>query len=507
MKKIFRFIFSRFTICAIVIILQVIGFIFILNYAYKVYWWMQFLVIFLKLLIIIDLSNREMAADLKLPWVVVVMVVPIAGIIIYLIFSRNFARKRDRKLYNEILSISQDTIKDYVQESDLLDEKYRGQSNYIKNTCNCGLFINTKTKYYDCGENFFIDYIEDLKKAKKFIFMEYFIIARGIMFDSVLDILKDKVKEGVEVRIIYDDIGSIRTLPSNFAKELRKYGINCIKFMPFLPIVSAVHNNRDHRKITVIDGKIGYLGGINFSDEYINAIEKFGYWKDSTVRLEGEATRQLTVLFLQNFNVQDRRIDNYEKYTQVSFEKVEANGFVQPLCDGPSPIFRELICENAYLNMINQAKRSIFIATPYLILDTLTQNALINAAKRNVRVKIFTPHIPDKKYIFALTRSNYIELLKNGIEIYEYQPGFIHTKNFLVDDEIAIVGSVNLDYRSLVYNYECGVWMYKTDSIIEIQKDFDSILNQSIYIDPKNFKLKFGEKVISTILKIFSPLM
>ena len=507
MKKIVRFLFSRFTIGAIIIILQVVAIIYFLNYAYRIYNWVQFVVVFFEVLFVIDLSNRDMPADFKLPWIVVVTLVPIAGIVIYSLFSRNLARKRDRKFYKDVFDTSQHSISQYEQNSEIIGEKYQGQSNYIKNTCNCGLFVNTTTKYFDCGEVFFKDYIADLKSAEKFIFMEYYIIAHGIMFDTVLEILREKVKHGVEVRLIYDDIGTIGTLPSNFDKQLKREGINCIKFHPFLPIVSAVHNNRDHRKITVIDGKISYVGGINFADEYINAIERFGYWKDSTIRLEGEATRQLTVMFLQKFDVQRRQKEDYQKYTQVSFEKIESKGFVQPLCDGPSPIYNELICENAYLNIINQAKKSICIATPYLIIDTQTKNALVSAAKRGVRIKIFTPHIPDKKTVFILTRSNYMDLLKNGIEIYEYQPGFIHTKNFLADNEIAIVGTINLDYRSLVHHYECGVWMYQTESIQNIQSDFDNILKNSIYIDPKTFKLKFGERILAALLKIFSPLM
>lgn len=507
MKRIFRFLFSRFTIGAILIISQVFALIYAINYAYTIYSWVQFLVVFLEVILVVDLTNRDMPADLKLPWLAVALFIPIAGIIIYFIFSRNYARKRDQKFYNEILESSQKSISEFEMSSESLGRDYQGQSNYIKNTCHCGVFANTRTKYYNSGESFFQDYLEDIKNAKKFIFMEYYIVDHGVMFDTILEVLKDKVKEGVEVRFIYDDIGSIGTLSYNFDKILKNEGINCIKFHPFLPIVSAIHNNRDHRKITVIDGKISYVGGINLADEYINVKEKYGYWKDSTIRLEGDATRQMTVMFLQSFDVQTRKKDDYEKYTKVEFDTVGGSGFVQPVCDGPSPIFYELICENVYLNMINQAKKSIFISTPYLVIDTQIKNALVSAAKRNVRVKIVTPHIPDKKTVFMLTRSNYFDLMKNGIEIYEYQPGFIHAKNFLVDDEIAVVGTINLDYRSLVHHYECGVWMYKTETIKEIKEDFETILKDSIYIDPKNFKMKFGEKVFVALFKIFSPLM
>ena len=255
------------------------------------------------------------------------------------------------------------------------------------------------------------------------------------------------------------------------------------------------------------DELVAFFKHINFADEYINIVEKYGYWKDSTIRLEGDAVRQLTVFFLQLFDLQIRKEEDYGKYTNIEISNYQSSGYVQPYCDGPNPIFPDLIGENVYLNMINQAKKSIYIATPYLIIDSLTKNALIMAAKRGVDVKIFTPHIPDKKIIFILTRSNYKDLLKQGVKIYEYKLGFLHTKNFLVDDEIAVVGTINLDYRSLVHHYECGIWMYHTESIAEIKEDFEEILKESININPKEFKLKWHEIIISRIISIFSPLM
>ena len=506
MKKVFKFLFSRMTITATIIILQVLLIIYGLLYLDSLFIWMPIITKTIEIALIIDLVNRDMPADLKMPWLAVIMLVPIAGIIIYLLFSRNVVRKKFIKFYEKLFIDLQSSIENYEVEDSKLGD-YQGQSRYIYNTCNSGLFQNTTTKYFNCGEKFFPRYIEDLKKAEHFIFLEYFIIEKGLMLDTILEILKEKVKNGVEVRLMYDDIGTISKVHTHFYKEIRAMGINCVKFGPFLPFVTAVHNNRDHRKITIIDGKIGYVGGINFADEYINIVEKYGYWKDSTIRLEGDAVRQLTVFFLQLFDLQIRKEEDYGKYTNIEINNYQSSGYVQPYCDGPNPIFPDLIGENVYLNMINKAKKSIYIATPYLIIDSLTKNALIMAAKRGVDVKIFTPHIPDKKINFILTRSNYKDLLKQGVKIYEYKLGFLHTKNFLVDDEIAVVGTINLDYRSLVHHYECGIWMYHTESIAEIKEDFEEILKESININPKEFKLKWYEIIISRIISIFSPLM
>ncbi|MCM1514356.1 MAG: cardiolipin synthase [Anaeroplasma bactoclasticum] len=506
MKKLLKIIFGRLTIVTILILSQVCLLIWGVFIAYRGYRFMPIITTIINIFLLIDLINRDMIADLKIPWIAIITIVPIAGPIIYMLFSRNLARKSSIRFYDSVLLETQQTISDLEVESTQLGD-VAGQSNYIKNTSGCGLFQNTKTIYFDSGEHFFKEYVEDIKTAKSFIFMEYFILQRGIMLDTVLEILESKVKEGVEIRIIYDDIGTIGKLPSNFDKLLKKKGINCIKFNRFLPFVTAIHNNRDHRKITIIDGKIGYVGGINFADEYINAIERFGYWKDASVKLVGDATRQLTVMFLQNFDLQAKLKEPYQKYTQIDIEPVVAKGFVQPFCDGPSPVYPDLIGENVYLNLINQAKKTIMVSTPYLIVDSQMKNAMISAAKRNVRILIFTPHIPDKKSVFVLTRSNYVDLIKHGVEIYEYEPGFIHTKNILVDDELAVVGTINLDYRSLVHHYECGIWMYQTECIKDIKDDFDNILKHSIYIDPKHFKLNRREKILSMILKIFSPMM
>lgn len=508
MKKILRILFNRLTIIALLIILQVGMMIYLLQYFSKVYTWIPILTTIIEITLILDLVNRDMNADLKLPWLAVVMIVPVAGIIIYVIFSRNKASKKDVKKYMNINKEIQDLLKDIEADPKVLNE-YAGQSNYIKNTCKSSLFKNESTKYFACGEKFYQEYINDLLNAQKFIFMEYFIFEEGQMLDSILKILKDKVKNGIEVRIMYDDLGCINKVKQNFKYQLEQFGIKCVKFSPFKPIVSAVHNNRDHRKITVIDGVISYVGGINIADEYINVKSKYGYWKDSAIKIVGNATNQFTLFFLQLFNLMNKDKDNYSNYLIYNKELSENNtkGYIQPFCDGPSPLLPDLIGENVYVNLINQAKNTINICTPYLIIDSVLKNSLILAAKRNVKVNIFMPHIPDKKIINILSKSNYIDLIKNGINIYEYKPGFLHSKNFLVDDELAVVGTINLDYRSLVHHYECGVWMYKTDSLLDIKKDFINLEKDSIKINSSNFKMKWYEKVIYRIISIFSPMM
>ena len=508
MRKVLRFLINRLTIISIFVLSQVFLMIYLLFAFNESYSFVAFTTVFFEFAIIIDLVNRDMLADLKLPWLAVVMLVPIAGVIIYLLFSKNNARRKDVKKYNNIFEKIQSNTNELFVNSEVLHE-YKGQSNYIKNTCNSGLYKNSEVKYFKCGEQFFESYLNDLKNAKKYIFIEYFIFDKGIMLDKIVDILKNKVKENVEVRIMYDDLGCINKIIPSYFKKLNSYGIKCIRFNPFIPVISSIHNNRDHRKITIIDGIISYTGGINIADEYINVKNKFGYWKDSAVRIQGDASLQFVVYFLQLYSLQTNTYEDYSKYLNIIEKQKnnEINGYVQPFCDGPNPIYSNLISENIILNMINQAKKTINITTPYLIIDSVIKNALTSAVKRGVEINIYLPHVPDKKIIFLLSKCNYLELLKNGVNIYEYKLGFLHAKNYLVDDLIAVVGTINLDYRSLIHNYECGLWMYNTSSIEEIKEDFKEINKDSIKINKNNLKIKWYEKLIYELISIFSPLL
>ena len=350
--------------------------------------------------------------------------------------------------------------------------------------------------------------LEALRSAEHFIFMEYFIINQGYMFQTIVDILEEKAKQGVEVRLIYDDMGCIGTLPPHYYKILQKKGIKCAAFNPFRPVMSVIMNNRDHRKILVVDGTVGFTGGINLADEYINKIERFGYWKDTGVRIEGEGVWSLTNMFLGMWNSIVRSSEDYKKYLPPVHQtwNLDEDGFVQPY--GDSPLDHENVGENIYLNIISRAKKYVYIFTPYLIIDHETLVALRNAAKSGVDVRIVTPGIPDKKMVYLLTQSYYTPLLEAGVKIYQYTPGFLHAKSFVCDDEIATVGSVNLDFRSLYLHFECGVFMYRSKAVMQVKQDC-----METFACSEEISLAFCRKrplpvrMLQSLLRLFAPLM
>ena len=351
--------------------------------------------------------------------------------------------------------------------------------------------------------------LDELGKAEKYIFMEYFIIHDGSMWDSTLDILKQKASDGVDVRIIYDDFGCITGLTKNYPNELEKYGIKCCIFNKLKPVLSPKLNNRDHRKICVIDGKTAFTGGINFGDEYINKKERFGYWKDTAVMIKGDAAFSLTAMFLGMWRYVTGNNEPLEKFYPAKVNEIipdKHDGYIQPYCDNPTD--REAVGQNVYLNMINSAKEYILITTPYLIIDNAMRTALCNAAKSGVKVVIVTPGIPDKKLVFQVTRSNYSELLRAGVRIFEFSPGFIHAKMFVVDGKYATVGTVNLDYRSLYLHFECGLWMAHSTCIKDIENDIVKTLKVCREI-PADFALNDrGIKgLFYAIVRVFAPLM
>ena len=450
-----------------------------------------------------------MTTEAKIPWIILVMIAPLAGTVIYMLFSGNHLSREQKRRYGTIVKKSWDYFQqDVLPEEDFRHKmgKHAGQCMYIHHVTGQVAYPETDVKYYPMGEDFYRDLLDDLAKAETYIFMEYFIVKPGIMWEGILNILEKKVQQGVEVRFMYDDLGCVSTLPSNYDQVLRGKGIQCLKFNPFKPVVSEAHNNRDHRKITVIDGKIGFIGGANLADEYINEIHPFGRWKDTAVRLEGKGVKGLNLLFMQTFNAQ-RRIqnDDFSKYILEDYSKPEAEGVVMPFGDGPRPAYSEYVAENVYLNMINQAERYLWITTPYLILNNRLQNALCSAALRGVDVRIVTPHIPDKKFVFEITRSNYKKLQNAGVKIFEYTPGFIHAKQFLCDDITGIVGTINLDYRSLVHHFECGVWLYQTECLKDIKRDFEKTFDESMLV--QDYQQSRFMVVLCKITHIFVPLL
>ena len=351
------------------------------------------------------------------------------------------------------------------------------------------------------------DVFEELNKAEKFIFMEYFIVAEGKMWNTVLEILKKKVQEGVEVRFMYDGTCSISLLPYNYPKKLEEYGIRCKIFNPIKPALSTVQNNRDHRKIVVIDGKTAFTGGVNLADEYIGELERFGTWKDTAIMVQGEAVRNFTLMFLEIWNV-DEPQENYEKYLDASYcyGMTEGEGYVIPY--GDSPLDHENVGELVYMDILNNAKDYVHIMTPYLILDHEMLTALTYAAKRGVDVKIIMPGIPDKAYAFALAKTYYPELLRAGVKIYQYKPGFVHAKSFTSDDCKGVVGTINLDYRSLFLHFECAVYLYQVPQIADVEADFQETLKDCREISMEDWKNeKFITKLTGRVLRLIAPLM
>ena len=511
MKKLYKNSIQRLMFFFITLALQIyIILLVILQFKeYFLYFYLVSLV--LGVILVFYILNGKSNPSYKIAWIVPILLLPIFGGIFYLIYGGNKLSKREkRKMKSQNVKMESSLKQDYNVLNNLEKENphAKNQAQYILNYANCPIYDNTYNEYLSPGEKKFERLISELKKAKYFIFLEYFIIEEGIMWNYILEILEQKVKEGVDVRVIYDDVGCVMKLPYKYSDLLEKKGIKCRIFNPFIPILTNRLNNRDHRKIAVIDGYVGFLGGINLADEYINSYEKFGHWKDASIMIKGEAVFNLTVMFLSMWDFINNSEDDYMKYKPSNFsnERYFCKGYVQPFDD--SPLINEPIGETVYLNLINKAKNYVYINTPYLIIDNEMATALKIAAKSGVDVRIVTPHIPDKWFVHSVTKSYYHSFIKDGIKIYEYTPGFMHSKTFVVDDEYAVIGSINLDFRSLYLHFECGTWLYKTDSVFDLRDDFLNTLSlcQKITIEEcENVKLpvKFCRK----ILRMFSPLL
>ncbi len=460
---------------------------------------------------ILWIVSKDINPAYKLAWTILILALPIAGAVIYLLFGKSrLGKELQRRLDGAMHEASQYLVQDEAVSSKLEEESrtVACQTDYLYNTAGFPVYQNTKTQYFRVGQELYSRLLHELKKAEHYIFMEYFIIDDGEMWQGILDILEEKARLGLDVRLIYDDWGCASTMPQEFRMSLQSRGIRCEVFNPLLPIASVLLNNRDHRKITVIDGYIGFTGGVNLADEYINRRERFGYWKDTGVMLRGEAVWSFTVMFLQMWSVLANESPDYGKYRPHEWHEqpFESDGFVQPY--GDTPLDHETVGESVYLNIINRAKKYVYIFTPYLITDNEMTTALCLAAKSGVDVRIVTPGIPDKKLVFLLTRSYYDKLIASGVRVFEYKPGFLHAKSFVCDDCIATVGTINLDYRSLYLHFECGVWMYQTDAVMQIKEDALDILEQCREISALDCMNKSGwTRLWQSILRLFAPLL
>ena len=464
-------------------------------------------------LVVLWIVNKKINPSYKLAWTMLILVFPVFGVSLYLLFGKSrigtVMEQHYQKLINETAEYLEgsESTRNHLMED---DQSMAIQSEYIWKYSRYPVYENTSAEYFQVGDDMFPVLVHELEQAKHFIFIEYFIINDGVMWHTILNILEKKAKEGVDVRLIYDGFGCLTTLPHKYYEELQKKGIKCQVFNPFRPILNIIQNNRDHRKLCIIDGWVGFTGGINLADEYINQKERFGHWKDTAVMLKGEAVWNMTVMFLHMWAVIGRSEESidYEAYFPHRYHEgeFESDGFVQPFCD--TPLDEEVVGEDVYLNIINKAKKYVYICTPYLIIDNEMMTALCLAAKSGVDVRIMTPGIPDKKLVFILTQSYYRQLLEAGVKIYEYQPGFLHAKSFVSDDEIGVVGTINLDYRSLYLHFEDGVWIYRNRVIQDIKDDFIQTMEYCRQIEPEFcLNRNIGLRIMQNIFRAFAPLM
>lgn len=541
MRKIFRVLVSRYMLSALFILAEIALIAYLAFYAYTYSFLFVLLANVVNLLVILSLINRDTNPEFKLTWLAVVVMIPLFGGVLYIMFySRRLTRKEAdflKKLSMDMLECERKNENDAESLCVLNSLATCSESGagcalaVMKDDALAEIYSGCKTEYFSSGEAFFEALLESLRCAEKYIFLEYFIVEDGVMWQSIFEILLEKVKSGVEVRMLYDDIGSMSTIPADFDRKLRKEGISCYRFAKVRPKFSASYNNRDHRKICVIDSKIAFTGGINIADEYINQKERFGHWKDGGVRVFGTAAVGFARLFLVMFDFTCRKESDYGAYLsmenkasaevsdviygggegKVPFGSMPKNvgmsGYLIPFGSGPAPVYPEPVGKGALMNIINASKRYLYITTPYLIIDYDLTEALRQASKRGVDVRIITPGKADKKIVKIMTKSSYPYLIKAGVRIFEYTPGFIHEKLLVSDDTFAVVGTINFDYRSLVHHFEDALWICDDPVIMDIRDSFMKTESVSTEISPGEAKPGFSERIIRTLIRIFAPLL
>ena len=466
-----------------------------------------FIEVFLHILAVIVVLNiirtsKHLSSDIT--WIFLIILFPVPATFVFLLTYFNLFINRT---FKSIIKEEKKAVTFLKQDDDVLEDlkseciDYYQDFMFLKNS-NFPIYHNNNFDYYSPGEKGFPVLLSELKKAKKYIFMEYFIVEEGIMFNSILDILKEKVKEGIECRVMYDDMGSLHTLPKSYANILESYGIKAVTFNKVTPILSTIMNNRDHRKILIIDGKVAFSGGVNLADEYINKKVVHGKWLDNIIRVKGKAVDSMLVTFLTNWNALRHDDVDYRKFMAEHREKVK-DGFIVPYSE--TPLDFELTAQSVYMDILNRAKDYVYIMTPYLIIDEEMINCLIHTAKKGVDVKIIVPGVADKKIIHDIGESYYDQLIRGGVHIYEYRPGFVHAKVFVSDDISSVVGTINLDYRSLYLHFENAVLLYKSKKIMDIKKDFLNVLEDSVEIKHARFSLV--KNFLMSVLRIFASLL
>ena len=510
MRRIGRILFSRYTVSASVIILEVFGIIYLLLRA-STYSYIAFaLAMAVDVAMLFAVINMDANPEYKVSWLLVVTALPIAGAVLYAMFYRRRLSRREARL----LRGTHRELGSY-REGDASAELSAGNAGAAGISAAIGhddplslVYGDTSAEYFPSGEEYFDSLLRDLRSAERFIFLEYFIIERGALWDSIHEVLREKAAVGVDVRVIYDDLGCMGKLPTHYEQTLRFEGISCLRFNKLRPIASIVHNNRNHRKVCIVDGRVCYTGGVNIADEYVNLKSPFGHWKDGGIRLSGSAVAGFLRSFLSIWDLTARTVSDYEHLlSAVSPSECADGGYYMPFGSGPYPIYKRPSGKNALLNIINRADRYVYITTPYLVIDHDLTEALCNAAARGVDVRIITPAVADKRIVKIMTKSSYPRLMESGVGIYEYAPGFIHEKSLVCDDSYAIVGTINLDYRSLMHNFECAVWIYASPTVAEVKAAFEQTLTSCTQMNGRIARLTLFEWLVRCGVRIFAPLM
>ena len=513
MRKLCRMIFSRYAVSFIIILMEIAFYVLMTLYfsflSLPAFAFMTFLNIISAVVVI----NRDSNPEYKAAWIAAIIALPCLGLVLYLLFYSRSAPKKHLlyfKRINENLTEEKRESKnaEVLESLSKTDSLAYGKAMAIMNDDSLAkIYGESASTFFGSGEEMFKSMLSDLREAKEYIFLEYFIIEQGLMWDSIHEILREKARTGVEVRVMYDDIGSSSTLPASYPKRLFFEGIKCVRFGKVNPRISTLHNNRNHRKILVIDGLVAYTGGINIADEYINEKKRFGYWKDGGVRITGRAVEGFLRLFISTWDLTSRSFSDYESYAH-SVRPVDSDGgFYVPFGSGPAPIYTRPTGKNVFLNIINQATKYLYVTSPYLVIDYDLTESLRNAALRGVDVRIITPATADKKIVKIMTKSAYPYLMEAGVKIYEYTPGFIHEKTLVSDDKYAVIGTINLDYRSFVHHYENAVWIYNSKTAVTAKDEFLKSVDSSLLMDCDNVKLKLKEKIIRAAIKIGAPLL
>jgi cardiolipin synthase len=498
--------FIKTLINAILIIFQLIVFIVVVSgisdFAYGIYWVIELIAI----LVVLDIVYHRDEASAKISWIILVLIIPIFGIALYLIWGKRRLSKKNKAVWDKAyektyLELEQDSL---VYQS-IENPRLKNEIDLNQRMGDLPVWKNTQTEYLKVGEEMHRVHLEMIRQAKCYVFLEYFIIAKGKMYEELMTALTERADAGVEVRIMVDEMGSFFLLPKDFYKRCAEHNIKAVPFNPLFGSLYRFISFRDHRKITIIDGNVAIVGGVNIGDEYINAIEVYGHWKDMAVRLEGDAVLSLLTIYVNMWNYLSKEKINIEDYKSDT-KSLPCEDLVMPFSDGPTHDGN--LAASMYMKVFANAKDYVYISTPYLILDTDMTNCILLAARSGVDVRIITPGIPDKKIVYATTRAFYGDLLAEGVRIFEYTPGFNHGKVLASDDEVCIIGSINMDYRSLAWNYECSTWISSEETVVEVRTDLLDVISVSREIFYEDWeKSSFLKKLFQAILRIGSPLM